>query len=58
MMGKLLQGSKACYPHGYTPHPHCRLYGFKWFAYSTDGGHTLRGRCVKGRKLATGVAYG
>jgi hypothetical protein len=58
MMKKLLVGSQACYPHGFTSTPHCRLYGFRCSAHPTDSGHATHGRCVKGRNLVTGVAYG
>lgn len=57
MMRMLIDGSKACYPNGYTRTPHCRLWGFRCSAHPIDGGHGSRGRCVKGRKLATGVAH-
>lgn len=57
MMRMLIDWSKACYPNGYTRTPHCRLWGFRCSAHPIDGGHGSRGRCVKGRKLATGVAH-
>ncbi len=56
MMEKLLPGSNACYPHGYTAHPKCTLYGFRCSVNSFDNGGASKGRCVKGRLLATGTA--
>ena len=51
----LLGGSQACYPNGYTPHPHCRVDGYRCYSWGSQGGPS-HGRCVKGRREVTGVA--
>jgi hypothetical protein len=56
MMAKLLLGSRQCYPHGYTSHPRCRLYGFLCSSRRSGVPAASHGRCVKGRRLATGTA--
>jgi hypothetical protein len=56
LMEKLLLGSAACYPHGYTARPSCRLDGYKCSAYPTDQGRVSHGRCTERRRLVTGVA--
>jgi hypothetical protein len=55
MMEKLLLGSEQCYPHGYTAHPKCTLNGFRCSTRKLRSGAS-EGRCVKGRRLATGTA--
>jgi hypothetical protein len=64
LMHELLGGSKACYPHGYTAHPRCKLEwsrnvqleGFQCSATYDASTNVLKGRCVQGRKLVTGTA--
>ena len=64
LMHELLGGSKACYPHGYTAHPRCKLdwsrvlklEGFRCAATHNSRTNVSKGRCVKGRKLITATA--
>ena len=64
LMHELLGGSKACYPHGYTAHPRCKLErnpvlkleGFQCSATYNSSTNVSKGRCVKGRKLITATA--
>ncbi len=56
LMKELLGGSRACYPSGYTPNPTCTLEGFYCSAHYHRAAGTTTGRCVKGRKLITGIA--
>lgn len=45
LMRKLLAGSSACYPSGFTDTPRCVLEGFHCSAHS-HGPHLTRGVCV------------
>lgn len=64
LMHELLGGSKACYPHGYTANPRCKLErspvlkleGFQCSATHNPSTNVSKGRCVKGRKLITATA--
>jgi hypothetical protein len=56
LMKALLGGSNACYPHGYTSSPTCRLEGFYCSARSEPSNGTTRGRFARGRQLVTGRA--
>jgi hypothetical protein len=56
MMEDVLLGSHACYPHGYTAHPTCVLFGFNCSAVDSQRSHRTYGRCTRGRRLALGVA--
>jgi hypothetical protein len=56
LMKRLLGGSSACYPHGFTSTPHCKVNGFACSAHSPSAG-TLDGRCVNENKLVLGKAY-
>jgi hypothetical protein len=56
MIKDLLGGSQACYPHGYTSHPSCRLFGFYCSAHEDAASGASVGRCVRGRLVVTGRA--
>jgi hypothetical protein len=52
----LLGGSHACYPHGYTRHPHCYIAGFYCGHVRERSSGASEGECVRGRKRVVGVA--
>lgn len=56
LIKSLLGGSAACYPHGYTSHPTCRIDGFFCFTRGHLADGATKGECVNGRLLVRGTA--
>jgi hypothetical protein len=52
----LLAGSRACYPNGYTRHPHCYIAGFYCGHVRERPSGASEGECVSGRKRVVGIA--
>lgn len=52
----LLGGSHACYPNGYTRHPHCYIAGFYCGHVRERPSGASEGECVSARKRVVGVA--
>ena len=55
LMRKLLAGSEACYPFGFTQYPSCAVEGFRCSAHPV-GPYLSRGACVHHQRRVFGQA--